>query len=126
MMHNFPELPRFLTFLYHVFLFIHQQNAYQVSKDGQLDRIHQITTNEAGLSCIDNQYELVPIPVPIAQWQSLAERAGLAASLIQDTAGIANKELIYSTLRHLLKESSNIDEVHLPYGPYLVNVVHLY
>ena len=57
-------------------------------------------------------YRLVPIPIPTSNYKSEEEKAELAANLIQDTKGIGNYELIHSSLKHLLKDTTLVDEVH--------------
>jgi len=94
-------------------VFLHGHHAFQISPGAQLDKIHQITTNEAAVGCVENQYELVPIPIPTNNYKSEEEKAELAANLIEDTKGIGNYELIHSSLRHLLKEETVVDEVLL-------------
>jgi len=108
-MHNFLNSTSYLLFL----VFLQGHHAFQVSRDAQLDQIHQITTNEAAVGCVENQYELVPIPIPTTNYKSEQEKAELAANLIEDTKGIGNYELIHSSLRHLLKEANIVDEVLL-------------
>ena len=55
----------------------------------------------------------MPIPIPTSNYKSEEEKAELAANLIEDTKGIGNYELIHSSLRHLLKEATIVDEVLL-------------
>jgi len=105
-MHNC--LNSYLLFL----VFLHGHHAFQISPGAQLDKIHEITTNEAAAACVENQYELVPIPIPTSNYKSEEEKAELAANLIQDTKGIGNYELIHSSLKHLLKDTTLVDEVH--------------
>lgn len=111
MMHSFSSkiLLFFLVFL----TLCKRPNAFQVSKQGQLDQIHQITTNEAGIGCIDKQYELVPVPVSTKSFKSSEEKAELASNLIEDTKSIGNHQFIYSSLRHLLREEFIIDEARV-------------
>ena len=58
-------------------------------------------------------YRLVPIPIPTSNYKSEEQKAELAANLIQDTKGIGNYELIHSSLKHLLKDTTLVDEVHI-------------
>ena len=58
-------------------------------------------------------YRLVPIPIPTSNYKSEEQLAELAANLIQDTKGIGNYELIHSSLKHLLKDTTLVDEVHI-------------
>ena len=56
---------------------------------------------------------LVPIPLPTNNYKSEEEKAELAANLIEDTKGIRKYDLIHSSLLHLLKEATIVDEVFL-------------
>jgi len=106
-MHNC--LNSYLLFL----VFLHGHHAFQISPGAQLDKIHEITTNEAAAACVENQYELVPIPIPTSNYKSEEQKAELAANLIQDTKGIGNYELIHSSLKHLLKDTTLVDEARI-------------
>lgn len=67
-------------------------------------------------------FRLLPIPISTTVYKSEEEKATLAANLIEDTKSIGNQQFTFSTLRHLLKEESVIDEVqssHVLHEPFI-------
>ena len=99
--------------------FTNQQKMSKIFLSVQVFPKHQILlSSPKKLSCVQYClhlfcYRLVPIPIPTSNYKSEEQKAELAANLIQDTKGIGNYELIHSSLKHLLKDTTLVDEVHI-------------
>lgn len=108
-MNHFLHFSFFLVF---TSVFLYGYNALET--EDHLQRIHDLTTNAAILTCQQQKYTTIPIFLDTSEYRPWEEKIKLAASLIEETQSIGHQKLIESTLRHLLSGNNIIQEVEIP------------